>query len=61
MEEKTVTFVMPKCDTALNPEPVPAHAAGSPLTKELKILVVGKCDFQIGLQAPVQCETVTNP
>lgn len=52
---------MPKCDTALNPEPVPAHAAGSPLTKELKILVVGKCDFQIGLQAPVQCETVTNP
>lgn len=36
---------MPKCDMALHPEPVPEHAAGSPPTKELKILVAGQYDF----------------
>lgn len=29
--------------------------------RSLTSSVVGKCDFQTGLQAPVQCETVTNP
>lgn len=61
MKEKEITLVMPKCDTALHPELVPEHAAGSPLAKELKILVAGQYDFQIGSQASVQYEAVTDP